>query len=91
MLPNAVTPMIVQGTLSLGTAIVTVAALGFLGLGPPDPRTAEWGVMLTDSTKYLRQAPYLLFFPGAAIVLAVIGFNLLGDGVREALDPRQRR
>jgi len=91
MLPNALTPMIVQGTLSLGTAIVTVTALGFLGLGPPDPRTAEWGVMLTDSIRFLRIAPYLLFFPGAAIVLAVIGFNLLGDGVREALDPRQRR
>ncbi len=91
MLPNAITPMIVQGTLSLGTAIVTVASLGFLGLGPPDPRTAEWGAMLTDSTKYLREAPFLLFFPGAAIVLTVIGFNLLGDGVRESLDPRQRR
>jgi peptide/nickel transport system permease protein len=91
MLPNALTPLIVQATLALATAIIDVAGLGFLGLGPPDPRTAEWGTMLTDATRFLRQAPYLLFFPGAAIVISTIGFNLLGDGLRESLDPRLKR
>lgn len=91
MLPNALTSIIVAGTLALATAIIDVAGLGFLGLGPPDPRTAEWGTMLTDSTKFLRQAPHLLFFPGVMIVLTAIGFNLLGDGLRESLDPRQKR
>lgn len=91
MLPNALTSLIVAATLALATAIIDVAGLGFLGLGPPDPRTAEWGTMLTDSTKYLRQAPYLIFFPGVAIVVSAIGFNLLGDGLRESLDPRLKR
>jgi peptide/nickel transport system permease protein len=91
MLPNALTSLVVAATLALATAIIDVAGLGFLGLGPPDPRTAEWGTMLTDSTKFLRQAPYLIFFPGVAIVLSAIGFNLLGDGLRESLDPRLRR
>jgi peptide/nickel transport system permease protein len=91
MLPNALTPLIVAATLALATAIIDVAGLGFLGLGPPDPRTAEWGTMLTDSTKFLRQAPHLLFFPGIMIVLTAIGFNLLGDGLRESLDPRMKR
>lgn len=91
MLPNALTSLIVAATLALATAIIDVAGLGFLGLGPPDPRTAEWGTMLTDSTKYLREAPFLIFFPGVAIVVSAIGFNLLGDGLRESLDPRLRR
>ena len=91
LLPNSLTPLIVASTLALATAIIDVAGLGFLGLGPPDPRTPEWGTMLTDSTKFLRQAPWLLFFPGAAIVISAIGFNLLGDGLRESLDPRMRR
>lgn len=91
MLPNSLTPLIVASTLSLATAIIDVAGLGFLGLGPPDPRTAEWGTMLTDSTKFLRVAPWLMFFPGIAIVITAIGFNLLGDGLRESLDPRLRR
>ena len=91
MLPNSLTPLIVAATLALATAIIDVAGLGFLGLGPPDPRTAEWGTMLTDSTQALRRAPWLIFFPGLAITLSVIGFNLLGDGLREALDPRSRR
>jgi peptide/nickel transport system permease protein len=88
MLPNSLTPVIVTGTLALGTAIIDVAGLGFIGLGPPDPRIAEWGTMLQDSTKFLRSAQHLIFFPGLAIMLSVIGFNLLGDGLREALDPR---
>ncbi|HET7677117.1 MAG TPA: ABC transporter permease [Candidatus Limnocylindrales bacterium] len=91
LLPNALTPLIVQATLALATAIIDVAGLGFLGLGPPDPRTAEWGTMLTDSTKFLHQAQHLIFFPGLAIVISAIGFNLLGDGLRESLDPRLRR
>jgi peptide/nickel transport system permease protein len=91
MLPNSLTPLIVAATLALATAIIDVAGLGFLGLGPPDPRTPEWGTMLTDATKFLRQAPGLIFFPGLAIVISAVGFNLLGDGLRESLDPRMRR
>jgi peptide/nickel transport system permease protein len=91
MLPNSLTPLIVAATLALATAIIDVAGLGFLGLGPPDPRTPEWGTMLTDATKFLRQAPWLLFFPGLAIVISAVGFNLLGDGLRESLDPRMKR
>jgi peptide/nickel transport system permease protein len=91
LLPNALTPLIVAATLALATAIIDVAGLGFLGLGIPDPRTPEWGTMLTDSVKFLRQAPWLLFFPGAAITLTAVGFNLLGDGLRESLDPRLKR
>jgi peptide/nickel transport system permease protein len=91
MLPNALTPLIVQATLAAATAIIDVAGLGFLGLGPGDPRIAEWGEMLTDSSRFLQSAPYLIFFPGAAIIISAVGFNLLGDGLREALDPRLKR
>jgi len=91
MLPNAIGPLIVQATLALATAVVDAAALGFLGLGPPDPRTPEWGSMLSDTYRYLSSAIHLAFFPGIAIVLSVLGFNLLGDGMREALDPKLRR
>ena len=91
MLPNAIGPLIVQATLALATAVVDAAALGFLGLGPPDPRTPEWGTMLSDTYRYLNSAVHLAFFPGIAIVLSVLGFNLLGDGMREALDPKLRR
>jgi len=91
MLPNALTPLIVQATLALATAIIDVAGLGFLGLGPGDPRAAEWGEMLTDSARFLQNAPYLILFPGLAIVVSAIGFNLLGDGLREAIDPRLKR
>lgn len=91
MLPNALTPIIVASTLALATAIIDVAGLGFLGLGPADPRTAEWGTMLTGASSYYRQAPWIIFFTGAAISLSAIGFNLLGDGLRESLDPRMKR
>jgi len=91
MLPNALTALIVAATLALATAIIDVAGLGFLGLGPPDPSIAEWGTMLTDSTEALRRAPWLIFAPGIAIVISAIGFNLLGDGLRESLDPRLKR
>jgi peptide/nickel transport system permease protein len=90
VLPNAMSPVIVQGTLALATAIIDVAGLGFLGLGPPDPGTPEWGTMLTDTTRYLQTAPHLALIPGAAIVISVLGFNLIGDGLREALDPKLR-
>jgi peptide/nickel transport system permease protein len=90
ILPNSISPVIVQGTLALATAIIDVAALGFLGLGPQDPATPEWGTMLTDTTRYLQSAPHLALIPGLAIVISVLGFNLIGDGLREALDPRFR-
>jgi peptide/nickel transport system permease protein len=90
IIPNSISPVIVQGTLALATAIIEVAGLGFLGLGPPDPATPEWGTMLTDTTRYLQSAPHLALIPGAAIVISVLGFNLIGDGLRESLDPRFR-
>jgi peptide/nickel transport system permease protein len=91
MIPNSLTALIVAATLALATAIIDVAGLGFLGLGPPDPRIAEWGTMLTDSTKFLRQAPWLILFPGMVIAITAVGFNLVGDGLRESLDPRLKR
>jgi peptide/nickel transport system permease protein len=91
MLPNSLTPIIVASTLALATAIIDVAGLGFLGLGPPDPRTAEWGTMLTGATSFYRQAPWIIVFVGAAISISAIGFNMLGDGLRESLDPRLKR
>ena len=90
ILPNAISPVIVQGTLAMATAIIDVAGLGFLGLGPQDPATPEWGTMLTDVNDYLQAAPFLAIIPGVAIVLSVLGFNLIGDGLREALDPKLR-
>jgi len=90
ILPNAISPVIVQGTLAMATAIIDVAGLGFLGLGPQDPGTPEWGTMLTQVDRYLQSAPFLAIAPGAAIVLSVLGFNLIGDGLREALDPKLR-
>jgi peptide/nickel transport system permease protein len=90
ILPNAMSPVIVQGTLAMATAIIDVAALGFLGLGPQDPSTPEWGTMLTDVNEYLSVGPWLAIIPGVAIVISVLGFNLIGDGLREALDPKLR-
>jgi peptide/nickel transport system permease protein len=90
ILPNAISPIIVAGTLALATAIIDAAGLGFLGLGPQDPSTPEWGTMLTDTVRYLQTAPHLALIPGLAIVISVLGFNLIGDGLREALDPKLR-
>jgi ABC-type dipeptide/oligopeptide/nickel transport system permease subunit len=90
ILPNSISPVIVQGTLAMATAIIDVAGLGFLGLGPQDPSTPEWGTMLTNVNEYLVSAPYLAIIPGVAIVISVLGFNLIGDGLREALDPKLR-
>jgi peptide/nickel transport system permease protein len=90
ILPNSISPVIVQGTLAMATAIIDVAGLGFLGLGPQDPATPEWGTMLTDANDYLASSAFLAIVPGIAIVLSVLGFNLIGDGLREALDPKLR-
>jgi peptide/nickel transport system permease protein len=90
IIPNSLSPVIVQGTLALATAIIDVAGLGFLGLGPQDPGTPEWGTMLTDTTRYLQTAPFLALIPGMAIVITVLGVNLIGDALRESLDPRFR-
>ena len=90
VLPNSISVVIVAGTLALATAIIDAAGLSFLGLGPQDPATPEWGNMLTDTVRYLQTAPFLAIIPGAAIVISVLGFNLIGDGLREALDPKLR-
>jgi peptide/nickel transport system permease protein len=89
ILPNSLSPIIVQGTLAIATAIIECAALGFLGLGAQAP-TPEWGKMLADSKQYLIQAPWTMIFPGVAIMLTVLGFNLMGDGLRDALDPKMK-
>jgi peptide/nickel transport system permease protein len=90
ILPNAISPVIVGATLAMASAIIDVAGLGFLGLGPQDPGIPEWGSMLTQVDTYLQSAPTLAIAPGVAIVLSVLGFNLIGDGLREALDPKLR-
>ncbi len=90
VLPNAITPLIVQGTLGIGTAIVEVAALSFLGLGAQPP-TPEWGSMVSAERNQIFTAPYLVLIPGICIALVVLGFNLLGDGLQDALNPRLNR
>jgi peptide/nickel transport system permease protein len=91
ILPNAISPVIVTATLAMATAIIDVAGLGFLGIGLQDPdKTPEWGSMLTEVNEYLQTAPFLALIPGTAIVISVLGFNLIGDGLREALDPKLR-
>ena len=87
ILPNALTPLIVQGTLGIASAILDAAALSFLGLGAQPP-TPEWGSMLGAERNQVFTAPHLVFYPGLAIMLTVLAFNLLGDGLRDALDPR---
>src|SRR5690348_16212495 len=89
VLPNIVPPVMVQGTLAIAAAIIAEASLSFLGLGqqPPDP---SWGSMLNSAQRFLTQAPWLAVFPGLAIFLCVLSFNLVGDGLRDALDPRGR-
>lgn len=90
ILPNALTPLIVAGTLGIGGAVLDVAALSFLGLGAQPP-LAEWGSMIGSDRGYLFTAPHLVLVPGVALALTVLGFNLLGDGLRDALDPRLNR
>lgn len=90
VLPNCLPPIIVQGTLGFSTAILDTAALGFLGMGARPP-TPEWGTMLSDAQEFIQHAWWVVTPPGLAILLAVLAFNLLGDGLRDALDPRLRR
>ena len=90
ILPNALTPLIVQGTLGIGGAILEVAALSFVGLAAQPP-LAEWGAMIAQDRNLFFSAPHLIFFPGVAITLSVLAFNLIGDGLRDALDPRLNR
>ncbi|BAB03749.1 ABC transporter permease [Halalkalibacterium halodurans] len=89
ILPNVLSPIIVQGTLSIATSILTASALSFLGLGaqPPIP---EWGAMLSDGRNYMYDAPHVALFPGLAIVVVVLAFNIFGDGLRDALDPKSK-
>jgi peptide/nickel transport system permease protein len=90
ILPNAAPPIIVRATIGMGFTILTAAVLGFLGMGatPPDP---EWGLAVAESRQYLPEAWWFATFPGIAIFLVVFGFNLLGDGLRDVIDPRLRR
>jgi len=90
VLPNCLAPLIVQATLGFSSAILDAAALGFLGLGAQPP-TPEWGTMLADARQFYDRAWWLLTFPGLSILVTVMAFNLLGDGLRDALDPKLRR
>jgi ABC-type dipeptide/oligopeptide/nickel transport system permease subunit len=90
VVPNAITPLIVQGTLGVGTAVLEIAALSFLGLGAQNPQP-EWGSMIGLERNQLFSSPFLVFIPGFALTLTVLGFNLLGDGLRDAFDPRLSR
>jgi dipeptide transport system permease protein len=90
VLPNCLAPLIVQSTLGISSAVLDAAALGFLGLGAQPP-TPEWGTMLADARQYIERAPWVVTFPGLAILTTVLAFNLLGDGLRDALDPKLKR
>lgn len=91
MLPNAIGPVIVQATLVLATAIIDAAALSFLGLGNPDDRMPEWGQMLGQSQQYFNTFPHLAYYPALCIIVVALGFTLVGESLREALDPKSRR
>jgi peptide/nickel transport system permease protein len=91
MLPNSMAPVLVQATLTLATSILEAASLSFLGLGDPDPDRAEWGQMLSQSIQFFQIRPALVFYPALAIVVVALGFTLLGESMREALDPKNRR
>lgn len=91
MLPNSLGPVIVQATLVLATAIIDAAALSFLGLGNPDDSAPEWGQMLGQSQQFINSHPHLAFYPAACIIVVALGFTLMGESLREALDPKSRR
>jgi peptide/nickel transport system permease protein len=91
IIPNSIAPVIVAATLALATAIIEAAGLAFLGLGSADPGVAEWGRMLAETQSFLQNAPHAAIFPGLAIVVSCLGFYLLGEGLRESLDPKFRR
>ena len=90
ILPNCLAPLIVQATLGFSNAILDAAALGFLGLGAQPP-TPEWGSMLASALEFIQRAPWVVTFPGLAILITVLAFNLMGDGLRDALDPKLKR
>ena len=91
MLPNSLGPVIVQATLVLATSIIDAAALSFLGLGNPDDSSPEWGQMLGQAQRYIYDDPHLAFYPAACIIVVALGFTLMGESLREALDPKSRR
>ncbi len=91
MLPNSLSPVIVQSTLVLATAIIDAAALSFLGLGNPDDSVPEWGAMLGNAQQYFNTFPHLAFYPAICIIIVALGFTLMGESMREALDPKSRR
>lgn len=90
IMPNAIAPVIVQATLAMATAIIDVAGLSFIGLGPNDPGLPEWGTILAQNAARLQNAAHLVFFAGFAVTLSVLAFNLVGDALREAIDPKLR-
>ena len=90
IIPNCMGPIIVEATISLSSMIMIAASLSFIGMGVQPP-TPEWGAMLSDAREYMRDAPWMVLAPGLAIVITSLSFNLLGDGVRDAMDPRQKK
>ena len=90
ILPNVMSPIIVQLTLRIATAVLTASGLAFLGLGVKPP-TPDWGAMLSEGRTYMREAPHLVLFPGVMIVIVVLAFNIFGDGLRDALDPKMKK
>jgi peptide/nickel transport system permease protein len=90
MLPNSLSPLIVQASMDFGNVILTAAALSFIGFGAP-PGTAEWGRMVSDGAAYMMSSPWIVMFTGFTILVVCLGFNLLGDGVRDIIDPKMRR
>ena len=90
MLPNVAAPVAIETTIRVAFAVMLFATLSFLGLGAQPP-ASEWGLMVAEARRFLHQAPWMIIFPGAAIALTAIGFNLLGDGLRDALNPRDER
>ena len=90
ILPNCLSPIIVQVTLLIGTTIIAASSLSFLGIGVPSP-APEWGAMLSDGRQHMRDAAYLCVIPGLAIMMTVLALNLLGDGLRDALDPKMKK
>lgn len=90
ILPNVMSPIIVQATLRIATAVLTASGLSFLGLGvqPPDP---EWGAMMSEGKNFMREHPHVIMFPGMMVVIVVLAFNIFGDGLRDALDPKMNK
>jgi peptide/nickel transport system permease protein len=90
MLPNSLSPLVVQASMDFGNVILTAAALSYIGFGAP-PGTAEWGRMVSDGASYMMSSPWIVMFTGLTILIVCLGFNLLGDGIRDIIDPKMRR